>query len=441
MRLLFLTLALFIAGYYTSTAQLAAPVFKNCNCEIEKPCNREQLEKLQDSISASIQQSIPYHFNDSIYIEFSVDENAQLKFTSSFHLYSDFVLSETRKLLASRSMAFCQSQETYSISFKYQLPDYLESYPEVERVKMPLPITGTDDFNLTARRAATRYLALNMSRKIKEKRTPEGNHSGKIYLHEGNIAAIEFTSYDPETYFADSVAYYFYQANQELVDSKAAGSSDDLWISFDIAPIRDSTERFEYGIRNLEFRKQFKNRKAYLTSLLQFAARHYSGKEKADFLYENLNAAGYNDSDQFRLNGNIYRVDSIASYMPPASDENEVLSFAVVEKVPVYEGCEKYDTNEELKLCFQKSILSHVGKSFNYPPNARQQGIQGRNYTSFVIEKDGSIGMIEIVRGVHPLLDLESIRVVSEIPDVEPATQRGKPVRMSFTLPINARLQ
>ena len=440
MRPLFPILAFILSGHAVQ-AQSTSPVFKDCNCDIENLCNREQLEKLQDRISARIQESIPYHFNDSIYLEFSVNEDAELNFTSSFHLYSDYVLSETRKLLAGMSTAFCQSQETYSISFIYRLPDQLESYPEVERVKRPLPITGTDDFNLTARRAATRYLALNMSREIKEKRTPEGNHSGKIYLHEGNIAAIEFTSYDPETYFADSVAYYFYQANQELVDSKAAGSSDDLWISFEIAPARDSTERFAYGIRNLEFRKQLKNRKEYLSSLLQFAARHYSGKEKADFLYENLRTAGYNDSDQFRIKGTIYRVDSIASYMPPASDENEVLSFAVVEKVPVYQGCDKHETNEELRICFQRSILSHVGKSFNYPPNARQQGIQGRNYTSFVVEKDGSIGMVEVVRGVHPLLDLESIRVVSEIPDAEPATQRGKPVRMSFTLPINARLQ
>ena len=72
---------------------------------------------------------------------------------------------------------------------------------------------------------------------------------------------------------------------------------------------------------------------------------------------------------------------------------------------------------------------------------ARQMGIQGRVYINFVIEKDGSISNAQVIRGVDPLLDDEAVRVVNSLPKMTPAKQRGKPVRMQFTLPINAKLQ
>lgn len=438
----YLLLALAFAGSaYGTIAQSAAPIFTDCNCEAESPCNENQLQSLKEAISTTITADIPYYFNDSIYLEFVLDEKGELTFTSFFHLYSNYVLTETQKILSGMSERFCQSNQPYSLAFIYELPEELTHYPEVESVRNPLPVSGTEEFNLTGQRAATRYLAHNMSREIKEKRTPEGNHSGKIYLHKGNLVGLELTSYDEETYFTDSIAYYFYRANQDLVNSKEAGTSDDLWISFNLTPIRDSTERFEYGLRNLDYMIQLRDKEPFLSGLLEFGSRYYSEKEKAHFLYGYLLKAGYTDTDQFSVNGSVYRVDSIANYSPSDSEDDEVLNFAIVEKVPVYQGCEEYDKNEDLKLCFQKSIMSHVGKTFKYPPVARQKGIQGRIYINFVIEKDGSIGMMEVLRGSHPLLDLEAIRVVSEIPDPQPATQRGKPVRMSFTLPINARLQ
>lgn len=120
---------------------------------------------------------------------------------------------------------------------------------------------------------------------------------------------------------------------------------------------------------------------------------------------------------------------------------DEVLSFAVVESVPVFPGCESASTNEEKKACFQRQILKYVSKNFNFPEMARQMGIQGRVYVNFVIEKNGSISNVEVVRGVDPLLDDEAARVVKTLPKMTPAKQRGKPVRMSFTLPINAKLQ
>lgn len=120
---------------------------------------------------------------------------------------------------------------------------------------------------------------------------------------------------------------------------------------------------------------------------------------------------------------------------------DEVLSFAVVESVPIFPGCENAKTNDEKKACFQQQILKFVSREFKFPEMARQMGIQGRVYVNFVIEKNGSISNVEVVRGVDPLLDDEAVRVVNELPKMTPAKQRGKSVRMSFTLPINAKLQ
>lgn len=120
---------------------------------------------------------------------------------------------------------------------------------------------------------------------------------------------------------------------------------------------------------------------------------------------------------------------------------DEVLSFAVVESVPVFPGCEDAVTNDEKKMCFNQKIMQYVARNFEFPEMARQMGIQGRVYVSFVVERNGSFSNIEVLRGVDPLLDEEAIRVVKSMPKVEPAKQRGKPVRMNFTLPINARLQ
>lgn len=122
-------------------------------------------------------------------------------------------------------------------------------------------------------------------------------------------------------------------------------------------------------------------------------------------------------------------------------ESDEILNFQVVESVPVFPGCEDSKNNTERKNCFQQKILQFVAREFKFPEMARQMGIQGRVYVDFVIEKNGKISNVKIVRGVDPLIDDEAVRVIKMLPKLTPAKQRGKPVRMQFTLPINAKLQ
>lgn len=122
-------------------------------------------------------------------------------------------------------------------------------------------------------------------------------------------------------------------------------------------------------------------------------------------------------------------------------ETDEVFNFAVVENKPVFPGCEN-EPNEEAKFqCFQRKMMEFISKEFKFPEMARTMGIQGRVFVNFVIEKNGSISNVEVVRGVDKLIDEEAVRVVKKLPKFEPAKQRGRPVRMQYTVPINARLQ
>ena len=87
------------------------------------------------------------------------------------------------------------------------------------------------------------------------------------------------------------------------------------------------------------------------------------------------------------------------------------------------------------------SLMQYLGKSIKYPTNAQETGTQGRVIVQIVVNKDGSIVDVKVVRGVDPYLDKEAIRVISTMPKWKPGEQRGKPVRCKFTVPVMFKLQ
>ncbi|MBS7343541.1 MAG: TonB family protein [Parabacteroides sp.] len=117
---------------------------------------------------------------------------------------------------------------------------------------------------------------------------------------------------------------------------------------------------------------------------------------------------------------------------PVVEEEEEEESaqqiFTVVEKQPEFPG----GTAE---------LFKYLSKAIKYPVIAQENGIQGRVVCSFVVNRDGSIVDIQVMRGVDPSLDKEAIRVISEMPKWKPGEQRGKPVRVRFILPVQFRLQ
>ena len=120
-------------------------------------------------------------------------------------------------------------------------------------------------------------------------------------------------------------------------------------------------------------------------------------------------------------------------------EEDIDVPFAVIEDVPIYPGCEKVPKSQR-RTCFQDQINKHIRKNFRYPEIAQEMGIQGRVYVQFVIAKDGAITNIRM-RGPDKNLEKEAQRIISKLPQMTPGKQRGRAVRVPFSIPITFRLQ
>ena len=102
--------------------------------------------------------------------------------------------------------------------------------------------------------------------------------------------------------------------------------------------------------------------------------------------------------------------------------------FDVVEQQPSFPGG-------------QSALLSWLSSNIHYPPVAEENGIQGRVVVSFVVEPDGSISNVQVVRGVDPSLDKEAVRVTKAMPKWVPGKQNGQAVRVKYNLPVTFKLQ
>ena len=113
----------------------------------------------------------------------------------------------------------------------------------------------------------------------------------------------------------------------------------------------------------------------------------------------------------------------------PVEEEEEEVIFVVVEKMPEFPGG-------------QQALFKYLSENVKYPVIAQENGIQGRVICQFVVNKDGSIVEVEVVRsGGDPSLDKEAVRVIKSMPKWKPGQQRGKPGRVKYTVPVNFKLQ
>ena len=113
----------------------------------------------------------------------------------------------------------------------------------------------------------------------------------------------------------------------------------------------------------------------------------------------------------------------------PVEEEEEEVIFVVVETMPEFPGG-------------QQALFKYLAENVKYPVIAQENGIQGRVICQFVVNKDGSIVDVVAVRSSgEASLDKEAIRVIKSMPKWKPGKQRGKPVRVKYTVPVNFRLQ
>ena len=117
------------------------------------------------------------------------------------------------------------------------------------------------------------------------------------------------------------------------------------------------------------------------------------------------------------------------------SDEDEIIIeeeddeeyFMVVENMPEFPGGDL-------------GLMKYIQKNVRYPAIAKEYNITGKVYITFIVDKKGNVTNVKVARGVDKNLDAEAVRVVKSLPKYKPGKQRGKPVRVMFTIPINFTL-
>jgi periplasmic protein TonB len=128
------------------------------------------------------------------------------------------------------------------------------------------------------------------------------------------------------------------------------------------------------------------------------------------------------------------KVISVSDVAIEEVEEEAEVPFSVIEDVPVFPGCEK-GSKEQKRACFQQKMEEHVAKNFRYPEQALDLGIQGKVFVVFVIDTKGYVSGIRS-RGPDKILEAEAERIIKLLPKMIPGKQRGKPVKVPYSVPI-----
>ena len=124
-------------------------------------------------------------------------------------------------------------------------------------------------------------------------------------------------------------------------------------------------------------------------------------------------------------------------------EPEEETIFKVVEDMPRFPGCEDKGLSDknELKKCAEEQMLKFIYGNIKYPAIARENGIEGKAILQFVVEKDGSVTGIKVLREPGGGCGKEADRVVKMMPKWIPGRQRGQPVKVQYTLPVRFKLE
>lgn len=135
--------------------------------------------------------------------------------------------------------------------------------------------------------------------------------------------------------------------------------------------------------------------------------------------------------EDVEINADVDQNEVIEEYVAPEIEEEEIQEaeiFTIVEEMPEFPGG-------------TQKLADYLAKNIKYPQMARESGIQGRVFISFVVEPDGSVSNVNVMRSLGGGCDEEAVRVVKSMPKWKAGKQRGKPVRVSYILPVNFKLQ
>ena len=124
---------------------------------------------------------------------------------------------------------------------------------------------------------------------------------------------------------------------------------------------------------------------------------------------------------------------------PPPPETDEI--FKVVEQMPRFPGCEGSGSKEEIEKCAEQKMLQFIYKNLKYPAIARENGVEGMCVLQFVVDKAGNVTDAKIVRNIGAGCGESAMKVVNTMPQWIPGKQRGRAVKVLYTLPVRFKLE
>ena len=123
----------------------------------------------------------------------------------------------------------------------------------------------------------------------------------------------------------------------------------------------------------------------------------------------------------------VFGLTTVSAQKTVVAQKNQKV-FDIVEQMPEYPGG-------------QAALFEYLSKNIKYPADAEKKKVEGKVFVTFVVDTDGKITDVSLMRKVFPSLDAEAIRVISAMPNWIPGKQKGRVVRVKYTVPIMFRLK
>lgn len=199
---------------------------------------------------------------------------------------------------------------------------------------------------------------------------------------------------------------------------------------------KESGEWFESGLGKGQYKdgkKEGEWIETYQNGQLASAYNFINNKREGSFIiYDSLGNI---------TNEGIYRSDTIFSQSNhKATIKEGPLKKVEIMPIMISPSCTQLDMDEK-KKCSELAMLNYIAKTLRYPAEARQNDVEGIAVVQFVIEKDGSIKEVNVIRGICQSIKDEVTRVVKSFPKWSPGYQDGQPVRVLYTLPVKFKLE
>lgn len=257
--------------------------------------------------------------------------------------------------------------------------------------------------------------------------TPAGTYLHKVYFPETGQMTQSFTYADKKLKIKSGKSVEWYDNGNKYCEGEYKNNEKEgLWQFFDF----DNGSLVRYG-------------------------NYLNGKE--DGLWKTVDSLGHTTSEHTykdgKLHGPFQVFDKHGSLIEKGSYELGQLAYAEHYKdgkkmdgarsyeLPRFPGCESLATLEERKACSDRRMLEYVYRNIRYPSDAREDGVDGTAITKFVIDKDGHIQDIVVMRGLCTAIKKECERVVKTMPPWIPGKQDGEVVRVQFLLPLRFVLE